>query len=334
MNTIAMHMADGLISVNVGFVFLILIIAMMGYSLKKMSETKDEKKIPMMAVMGAFIFAAQMINFTIPGTGSSGHICGAILLCLIIGQYPAFLSICCVLIIQCFFFGDGGMLALGCNIFNMGLIPCFLAYPLITKKILSSGINKKTIALGSMLGCVIGLELGALGVVLETTMSGITALPFSTFAILMLPIHAIIGLIEGLITSAVGLYVYKNTPDILKEALTSKTSLIGHWNKSFKIFMLAALIIAGGLSVFASTNPDGLEWSIAKITGTTEIQTHGKMKSAIDDIQKATSFFSNYEIGGKNSLVGGSMAGIIGTCATLILAGGIGYVITRKKKHE
>ena len=88
-----------------------------------------------MGVMGAFVFAAQMINFTIPGTGSSGHIGGGILLCLILGQYPAFLSLCSVLIIQCLFFGDGGLLALGCNIFNMGVLPCFIAYPLIAKPI-------------------------------------------------------------------------------------------------------------------------------------------------------------------------------------------------------
>ena len=74
--------------------------------------------------MGAFIFAAQMINFTIPGTGSSGHIGGGILLCLILGQYGS-LSLCSVLIIQCLFFGDGGLLALGCNIFNMGILPTF-----------------------------------------------------------------------------------------------------------------------------------------------------------------------------------------------------------------
>ena len=76
---------------------------MIGFSIKKINQEHDDRKIPLMGVMGAFIFAAQMINFTIPGTGSSGHIGGGILLCLILGQYPAFLSLCSVLIIQCLF---------------------------------------------------------------------------------------------------------------------------------------------------------------------------------------------------------------------------------------
>ena len=129
MNILLMHMADGLISVPIGIIFLLVSFLFIIFSMKKMNNLKDEHKIPMMAVMGAFVFVAQMINFTIPGTGSSGHIGGGILLCMVLGQYPAFLSLCSVLIIQCLFFGDGGLLALGCNMFNMGVIPCFIAYP-------------------------------------------------------------------------------------------------------------------------------------------------------------------------------------------------------------
>ena len=83
MNTILMHMADGLISVPIGIIFLVISFIMMAFSIKKINDSKDDHKIPMMAVMGAFVFVAQMINFTIPGTGSSGHIGGGILLCLI-----------------------------------------------------------------------------------------------------------------------------------------------------------------------------------------------------------------------------------------------------------
>ena len=136
---VLMHMADGLISVPIGFIFVVISFIMIGYTLYKMRTQHDEHKIAIMAVMGAFVFVAQMINFTIPGTGSSGHIGGAILLCLILGQYPAFLSISAVLIIQCLFFGDGGVLAMGTNIFNIGVLPCFIAYPFIVKPLLSKG---------------------------------------------------------------------------------------------------------------------------------------------------------------------------------------------------
>ena len=88
-----------------------------------------------MGVLGAFIFAAQMINFTIPATGSSGHLGGGMILSILLGPYAAFLVMASVLVVQALFFGDGGLLALGCNIFNLGFWPCFIVYPLIYKKI-------------------------------------------------------------------------------------------------------------------------------------------------------------------------------------------------------
>jgi cobalt/nickel transport system permease protein len=94
-------------------------------------EGLETEHIPVMGVMGAFVFAAQMINFTIPVTGSSGHIGGGIILSAVLGGPAALISITAVLIIQALFFADGGLLALGCNIFNMGVIPCLITYPLL-----------------------------------------------------------------------------------------------------------------------------------------------------------------------------------------------------------
>ena len=108
-----MHMADALLSAAVSSTMCAVSAAAIGYSITKINNNElSEKKIPLMAVAGAFIFAAQMINFTIPGTGSSGHIGGGILLAALLGSYPALLTISAVLIIQCLFFADGGLLAL------------------------------------------------------------------------------------------------------------------------------------------------------------------------------------------------------------------------------
>ena len=121
-----MHMADALVSPVVGGVMLAVSTGTIGYSIKKITKDEmDDKKVPLMGIMGAFVFAAQMINFTIPGTGSSGHIGGGILLAALLGPFPAFLTLSAVLIIQSLFFADGGLLALGCNIFNMGFMACF-----------------------------------------------------------------------------------------------------------------------------------------------------------------------------------------------------------------
>ena len=129
-----MHMADALLSQAVGGTMWAATAALIGYSAKKVQKTLDDQTIPLMGVLGAFIFAAQMINFTIPATGSSGHLGGGMILAILLGPYAAFLTMASVLTIQALFFADGGLLALGCNIFNLGFFPCFLVYPLIYQK--------------------------------------------------------------------------------------------------------------------------------------------------------------------------------------------------------
>ena len=123
-----MHMADALVAPAVAATMYVCSGGAAGFSVKKVRLESDPKKIPVMGVMGAFVFAAQMINFTIPGTGSSGHLCGGMMLTALLGPYAAFLTMIGVLLIQCLLFADGGLLALGCNIWNMAFYGCFLGY--------------------------------------------------------------------------------------------------------------------------------------------------------------------------------------------------------------
>src|SRR4030042_511376 len=108
-----MHMADALISPAVGTTMCVVSAGLIAYSCKKVKDTADDRKVPLMGVLGAFIFAAQMINFSIPATGSSGHLGGGMILSILLGPYAAFLVMASVLVVQALFFGDGGLLALG-----------------------------------------------------------------------------------------------------------------------------------------------------------------------------------------------------------------------------
>lgn len=329
---ILMHMSDGLISVNIGIVFSIISFVMIGYTIKKLNKENDDQKIPIMAVMGAFVFVAQMINFTIPATGSSGHIGGGILLCLMLGQYPAFLSLSTVLIIQCLFFGDGGILALGCNIFNIGILPCFIAYPYIVKPILKKVTNKRII-IASILGVVTGLQLGSLAVVLETSASNISALPFTSFVVLMQPIHLIIGIIEGIITATIVLFVYKEKSQLLDVTINKKSFKTINLNSMIKKLIVLIILIGGGLSLYSSNNPDGLEWSIKAISGNDEIVVTDKTKKALGQIQETTTILPDYNFKESQSKLGISTAGILGGSITLLFIGGIGYFVVKRKKH-
>lgn len=334
-----MHMADALLSPAVGTAMYAVSIGALAHSTAKIKKDDlCEKKIPVMAVAGAFVFAAQMINFTIPATGSSGHIGGGILLAALLGGFPALLSIAAVLIIQCLFFADGGLLALGCNIFNMGVIPCLIVYPLIFRPIVRKGMTSRSIAAASMVSVVVSLELGAFCVVLETLLSGITELPFSKFVLMMLPIHLAIGLVEGIVTAGILGFVHSMRPEILESA--GNRTRIGADVSMKKVLVALAvitLVVGGLLSIFASAYPDGLEWSMEKVAGTTELEATGGVFDSAAAIQESTAFMPDYDyasVGEDGSATGTTVAGIVGSAMTLLLAGAAGFVVSKAKERK
>ena len=283
-----MHMADALVNPTVaGLMYGCSAIAA-GYSIKKIRMENEPKKIPVMGVMGAFVFAAQMINFTIPGTGSSGHLCGGILLSAILGPFAGFITMIGILAIQCLMFADGGILALGCNIWNIAFYGCFIGFLLIWKPIMKNGASKSKIIVASIIGSILTLQIGAFSVAIETLGSGISDLPFLTFISVLQPIHLAIGLIEGLITAAVLCFIYEARPELLWSIDKSLNKKIGRisFRKVMIIFSLLTLLIAGGVSLVASEYPDGLEWSIEKITNSTELEVSGEVYNKFEKVQE------------------------------------------------
>ena len=338
-----MHMADALLSPAVGATFWTGTLGTIGYASKKLKAHLDDKKIPLMGVLGAFIFASQMINFTIPGTGSSGHIGGGMILTILLGPHAAFLVMASVLTVQALFFADGGLLALGCNIWNLGVYPCFVAYPLIYKPLVGDGRSPQRILLASMASAVVGLQMGAFSVVLQTLLSGKTELPFTTFLLMMQPIHLAIGVVEGFVTAGVIHYVRAVRPEVLESSafagpLGTEVSL----RKVLLAFVALAVVSGGALSWFASTHPDGLEWSIEKVTGKGELpeQEHG-IAGAVKSLQEKTAFLPDYGFKtaeskpkGKEEVpawpnvdAGTSVSGLIGGVLVLAMALGIGWAI-------
>ncbi|MEA4915620.1 MAG: energy-coupling factor ABC transporter permease [Christensenella sp.] len=330
-------MSDALVSPAVGVTMIAVSGAALAYSVVKTKQMNvlEDRTVPVMGVMSAFVFAAQMINFTIPGTGSSGHIGGGILLAALLGAYPGMISIAAVLLIQCLFFADGGLLALGCNVFNMGVWTCLFAYPLIFKPILKKGITKPRLMLASVLSVVVGLQLGAFSVVLETLVSGITSLPFGSFLIMMQPIHLAIGLVEGLVTGAILVFVYQARPELLESALNRKKMERSVPVRKFVVgALIATIVVAGVLSLAASAHPDGLEWSIGRVTGSEELTASGPVYKIVEWIQSKTAVMPDYSTGAASSAVSTSSAGPIGGGIVLALAAGTAFVISRSKKKQ
>lgn len=346
-----MHMADALISPAVGGTMLAASAAAASYSIKKIQNDNDidEKRIPLMGVMGAFVFAAQMINFAIPGTGSSGHLGGGMLLAILLGPYAGFLTMASILLIQALFFGDGGLLAYGCNLFNLGFYTCFIAYPFIYKRFMRKGIILGRIFAASMISAVVGLQLGAFSVVLQTMLSGKTELPFGAFLMLMQPIHLAIGVVEGFMTAAVVAFIWKSRPEILDESSAGEALGSISMKKVLAGLLIAAVLTGGALTWFASPYPDGLEWSVEKAAGTARLEAEGKIYEILHGIQSRTAILPDYGFKPDEEApasqageawpavsAGTSISGIAGGALTLALAvftGLIAGVFKRKKRN-
>lgn len=321
-----MHMSDALVSSPVALTGSMVAAGLLAIAGSKIKKEENSSIVPLMGVLGAFVFAAQMINFAIPGTGSSGHIIGGVLLAAFLGPWAAFITLTSVLLIQCLVFADGGLLALGCNILNMGVTTTLIAYPLIFKPIAGRSRNVWRISLAAVIACIIGLELGACFVTLETVLSGVSALKWSQFLGIMALIHLPIGFCEGLATAAVVGFVSKNRPSLLQfEKLKPTKKYI---LKAALYFGIATFVIGGGgLVWFASSNPDGLEWSIYQLTGNEEIEAlnPSDISLAFGRFANTTSLLPDYE---------NPLSGIIGAVLVLLIVWIITTLIVRATNRK
>lgn len=346
-----MHMADSLISTTVG-------VSMLGacgiaatYSVSKImkankktesattdlnNQLTEKNLLPKMGVMGAFVFAAQMINFAIPMTGASGHITGGILLSSILGGPAAFLVMAAVILLQALIFSDGGLISYGANVMNMGFVACLIVYPLLKNKI-QKAENFKELLPWTLLGCTVSITAGAVGVVLETLASGITAMNPLAFFLAMVPVHVAIGLVEGVITASVLAFVLNAKPEY-RNVLTKENKPKRKLDIAGLLMILTVLsiFIIFVVSPFASSNPDGLEWSVGK-TATTQItETADNAHISMAKIQEKTSIIPDYNLASTLSEVFTSTQ--IKSLKYIVLAGsiilliGASFIVNKRKK--
>ncbi|HOV78894.1 MAG TPA: energy-coupling factor ABC transporter permease [Bacillota bacterium] len=191
-----MHIPDGFLDTGTIVGTYVLSAGAVGYGIRKTREELNERQIPVLGVLAAFIFAAQMVNFPIIG-GTSGHLLGAALAAVLLGPWASSIIISTVLIIQCLFFQDGGLTALGGNIFNMGVVGSFAAYWIYTalKKLPGRNVEMFRIFAASWASVV----LASLAATAELALSG--TVPFKIAFVAMMSWHVIIGVGEGIITA-------------------------------------------------------------------------------------------------------------------------------------
>jgi cobalt/nickel transport system permease protein len=208
---VALHAPDGFLSLPIAALMWVVTIAVTAIAVKKTNETFDERAIPLMGVTAAFIFAAQMFNFQVIG-GTSGHLLGGVLAAILLGPWAGTLVMVAVVAVQGLVFQDGGLVVMGANIFNMGIIGTLGGYAIYRALcgILGGEQRARIPAAGVAAWLSVFLAAGAMA--LELGLSGTTDLVVALTA--MLSIHALIGIGEALITMAALAFIQVTRPDL------------------------------------------------------------------------------------------------------------------------
>lgn len=254
---LAMHIPDGFLNFKVALCLLVVAIVGLAFALWKLRLAVGDRLVPMMGVMAAGIFAGQMVNFRIPmlGTGASGHLMGGILAAAILGPWGGLVAISAVLVVQCFFFGDGGVTALGANILNMGILGSTCGYFLYASLRRLIGGKSGTV-MAAMLASWLIVALTALAFAVEMALSGFSQ--FTTLATLMLSYHILIGLGEAVLTGMILAWIVQVRPDLIYNSV-DVAAPTRRMRKIVAVGLTTGLAVAIFLTPFASEFDDGLE---------------------------------------------------------------------------
>lgn len=255
---LAMHIPDGFLSVPVSILYWIISVAVILAALSRVNRELGEREVPVMGVLAAAIFAGQMLNFSVTG-GTSGHLLGAALAVILLGPWAAVLVLTSVVSVQALIFQDGGLLALGANLFNMAVLGPFVAYAVYRLVLWLARGQHWGIFAGGFLAAWMSIVASALSCALQLSISGTS--PANIAFPAMGAIHMLIGAGEGLITLGALSFIFAARRDLLKLGQPQPAS-----TRVVLAAGLALVAVLAVLSPLASTHPDGLE-SVAAQAG-------------------------------------------------------------------
>lgn len=306
-----MHIPDGFLSPPVAVATGIASAAVIAVALNRTRESLGLRQAPIMGLTTAFVFAAQMINFPVAG-GTSGHLLGGALASVVLGNpWAATLAMSTVFIIQSVLFADGGITALGANIFNMGLVGIWVGWWLLQplQQLLGGSRNRLPLAAG--IAAALSVVAASICVAIELAISGTVSLNMALPA--MVGVHILIGLGEGLITGSVLTYLVKVRPDLLP----GEQPQLQKW----LVPVIGVLLISGVLSLFASSWPDGLEAVAEK---------YGFKDQEAVAVENPTPL-ADYKVKGlEEQPIGTSIAGLLGSAVSFGAAFGIAQLVKPK----
>ena len=310
-----MHIPDGFLTIFVAALFWIISGIALLVALKKVNKELKDRDLPLMGILGAAIFAGQMINFSVTG-GTSGHLMGAALATILLGPWQAIIVMTSVVTVQAVIFQDGGILALGANIFNMGIIAVAVTYFIqqFIEKLIKD--PRKGLFTSSFLSAWFSVFIASLSAALMLAISGTS--PANLAVPAMAGIHALIGIGEGLITLSAVTFIYSNRRDLLNMKSVKQTG-----NQSILISGVFITLVLAILAPLASSHPDGLEWVASKI---------GFINLAKEPFYQ---LIPDYLVPGlQNELAATILAGIIGALIVFSIIYGVAYNRRKLTRQE
>ncbi|MGW2018167.1 energy-coupling factor ABC transporter permease [Streptomyces sp. NPDC001927] len=340
-----MHVPDGFINAPVSVAAGVVAAGAVAVSLRGARKELDERAAPLAGLVAAFIFAVQMLNFPV-AAGTSGHLLGGALAAILVGPYTGVLVISVVLLMQGILFADGGLTALGVNITVMGVVTVVVAYALFRGLVLILPRTRRSVTVASFVAALVSVPASAAAFTLVYAIGGTTQVPLGKVLTAMVGVHTLIGVGEAAITMLTVGAVIAVRPDLVYGArgLTAPLKLRVNGElvdaapaRDFtpvaarspkKVWiggLVAALVLAGFVSFYASASPDGLEKVAADKGFDKNVEEHAAAGSPLAD----------YGVEGiEAARLSGGLAGVIGVGATLAVGTGAFWLVRRRRTES
>lgn len=340
-----MHVPDGFFDLAVSVGAGAVAVAGMAVCLRGARRELDDRTAPMAGLVAAFIFAVQMLNFPV-AAGTSGHLLGGALAAILVGPYTAVLCVSVVLLVQGFFFADGGLTALGVNITLMAMVTAVVGWGVFRLITRGAPGSRAVIVAASFVAALVSVPAAALVFTLLFWIGGTAPIDVASVAAAMGGVHVLIGIGEGLITAVTVSSVLAVRPDLVYGARGLAKRLVLRTAEGTEAPLVAApatgeapvgrirpLLIGGGLvaillagvvSFYASASPDGLE----KVAADKGLNAHEE-EHRLSDAPLA-----DYGVKGiENERISVGLAGVVGVGITVLAGGAVFYTVRRRRRN-
>ncbi|MGI5455504.1 energy-coupling factor ABC transporter permease [Streptomyces sp. CA-249302] len=345
-----MHVPDGFINAPTSAVTGVVAAGAIAVSLRGARRELDERTAPLAGLVAAFIFAVQMLNFPV-AAGTSGHLLGGALAAILVGPYTGVLCVSVVLLMQGILFADGGLTALGVNITDMAIVTTVVSYAVFRGLVKLLPRGRRSVTVASFAAALLSVPAAAVAFTLIYAVGGTTDVSIGKVATAMIGVHVLIGIGEAAITALTVGAVIAVRPDLVHGArgleqrlklrvdgvlvdvpagasegartapVAARTSRRALWITG----LVTSLVLAGFVSFYASSNPDGLE-KVARDKG---------IDSKAEEHASADSPLADYGVKDvENARLSGGLAGVIGVGVTVVAGSAVFWAVRRRRTPD